>query len=48
MHKTYAEGMDWIESLKNIEAEVSDEIELIPCLPLTLLHPVAQAVQFSS
>ena len=48
MHKTYAEGMDWIESLKKIEPEISPGIELIPCVPLTLLQPVAQAVQSAS
>jgi triosephosphate isomerase len=47
MHKTYAEGMDWIESLKMIEPEVSPKIELIPCVPLTLLRSIAQAVQSS-
>lgn len=48
MHKTYTEGMDWIESLKMIEPDVSPKIELIPCVPLTLLRSIAQAVQSSS
>ena len=48
MHKTHAEGIDWIESLKKIEPEVSPEIELIPCVPLTLLRAIAQAAQSSS
>ena len=48
MHKTIAEGMDWIDSLKKIELEVSPEIEMIPCVPHTLLHSIAQAVQSSS
>ena len=48
MHKTHAEGIDWIESLKKIEPEVSPEIELIPCVPLTLLRSIAQAAQSSS
>jgi triosephosphate isomerase len=48
MHKTFAEGMDWIESLKMIEPEVSPKIELIPCVPLTLLRSIAQAVQSST
>ena len=30
MHKTHAEGIDWIESLKKIESEVSPEIKMIP------------------
>jgi triosephosphate isomerase len=48
MHKTYAEGIAWIESLKKIELEVSPEIEMIPCVPHTLLHSIAQAVRSSS
>ena len=48
MHKTYAEGIDWIEALKKIEPEVSPEIEMIPCVPLTLLRAIARAVQSSS
>ena len=48
MHKTYAEGIDWIESLKKIESEVSPEIEMIPCVPLTLLRAMAQAVRSTS
>ncbi len=48
MHKTYAQGIDWIESLKKIEPEISPEIEMIPCVPLTLLRAIAQAAQSSS
>jgi len=48
MHKTHAEGIDWIESLKKIEPEVSPEIEMIPCVPLTLLRSISQAAQSSS
>ncbi len=48
MHKTHAEGIDWIESLKKFEPEVSLEIEMIACVPLTLLQAMAQAAQSSS
>lgn len=48
MHKTHAEGIAWIESLKKIEASVSPEIELIPCVPLTVLREIARSVQSSS
>ena len=48
MHKTHAEGIDWIEALKKIEPEVSPEIEMIPCVPLTQLRAIAQAAQSSS
>jgi triosephosphate isomerase len=48
MHKTHAEGTDWIAALKKIESEVSPQIEMIPCVPLTLLQAMAQAVQSSS
>lgn len=48
MHKTHAEGIDWIKSLKKFEPEVSLEIEMIACVPLTLLQAIAQAAQSSS
>ena len=48
MHKTHAEGIDWIGALKKIEPEVSPEIEMIACVPLTLLGAIAQAAQSSS
>ena len=48
MHKTHVEGIDWIESLIEMEPEISPEIELIPCVPLTLLPAIAQAAQSSS
>ena len=48
MHKTHAEGIDWIESLKEIESKVSREIEIIACVPQTILRAIAQAVQTSS
>ena len=47
MHKTHAEGIEWIESLKKIESEISPEIEMIPCVPLTLLRAITQAAQSS-
>lgn len=47
MHKTYAQAEVWIEALKKIEPEVSTKIELIPCIPLTLLWPIAQTVKSS-
>ena len=48
MHKTLSEGIDWIESLKKFESEVSSKIEMIPCVPLTLLRAMVQAAQSSS
>jgi triosephosphate isomerase len=48
MHKTFAQGMEWIESLKKFELEVSPVIEMIPCVPHTLLYSIAQAVPSAS
>jgi triosephosphate isomerase len=48
MHKTHAEGIDWIESLKKIESDISHKIELIVCVPLTLVKVISRATQPSS
>jgi triosephosphate isomerase len=48
MHKTLAVGLDWIETLRKIEPDVSEEIEIIICVSLTNLCAMARTLRSSS